>query len=154
MLNIFPKFELVPMTMYFMMLAKQRRPSIIPSFRTARSFSSRMIFAASFATSTPFMTEMPHVRCVQRRSIVDPVADVADHVPTCFEREDDPVLLLRRYAGEDRAILRLDGQRRIVHGVDLVPVTMRSVFRPTSWAIFCVTYWLSPVMMTTETPFC
>ena len=59
MLNMLPKFELVPMTMYFMMLAKLRRPSMTPSFRTARSFSSRMIFAASFATSTPFTTEMP-----------------------------------------------------------------------------------------------
>jgi len=27
---------------------------------------------------------------------------------------------------------------------------MRSVANPTSWATFCVTYWLSPVMMTTE----
>jgi len=58
-LNIFPKFELVPMTMYFMMLAKHRRPSTIPSFSTDRSFSRRMIFAASLATSTPFITEIP-----------------------------------------------------------------------------------------------
>ena len=59
MLNMLPKLELVLIMMYFMMLAKHRRPSITPSFNTARSFSSRMIFAASFATSTPFITEMP-----------------------------------------------------------------------------------------------
>ena len=52
MLNMLPKFELVPMMMYFMMLANERLPSITPSFKTARSFSSRMIFAASLATSS------------------------------------------------------------------------------------------------------
>src|ERR1035441_422755 len=31
MLNMLPKFELVPMMMYFMMLAKERRPSFTPS---------------------------------------------------------------------------------------------------------------------------
>lgn len=31
---------------------------------------------------------------------------------------------------------------------------MRSDTSPTSRTTFCVTYWLSPVMMTTETPFC
>ena len=31
---------------------------------------------------------------------------------------------------------------------------MRSASNPTSLAIFCVTYWLSPVMTTTEMPFC
>ena len=60
------------------------------------------------------------IRGVQRRSIVDAVADVPDDVPACFQSEDDPVLLFRRHAGEDGAVLRLVGQSGIVHRVDLV----------------------------------
>src|SRR5262249_34155382 len=40
MLSMLPKFELVPMRTYFMMLPKLRRPSATPSWRTARLFSS------------------------------------------------------------------------------------------------------------------
>lgn len=32
MLNLLPKLELVPIMMYFVMLAKERRPSFTPSF--------------------------------------------------------------------------------------------------------------------------
>ncbi len=36
MLSMLPKFELVPMSTYFMMLPKLRRPSMTPSCRTLR----------------------------------------------------------------------------------------------------------------------
>jgi hypothetical protein len=100
MLNMLPKFELVPITMYLMMLAKQRRPSITP-FRTARSFSSRMIFAASFATSTPFMTEIPTSAVCSEGVSLMPSPTLPNDVPARLQSEDDPVLLLRRHAGND-----------------------------------------------------
>src|ERR1017187_6497036 len=102
MLNILPKFELVLMMMYFMMLAKQRRPSSTPSLRTARSFSSRMIFAASFATSTPFITEMPtSAVCSDGASLMP-----SPMYPTTCPREDG-------------AVLRLVSQGGVVHGIHL-----------------------------------
>ena len=61
---------------------------------------------------------MPTSAVCSDGSVVDPVAHVADHVPACFERKDDPVLLFRRHAGKDGAVLRLVGQSGVVHGVD------------------------------------
>ena len=57
--NMFPKFELVPIMIYFIILPKVRRPSRTPRSTTFRSRSSRIISAASFATSTALSTEMP-----------------------------------------------------------------------------------------------
>src|SRR6266536_3268523 len=58
-LNMFPKFDEVPIRTYLIVLAKMRRPSTTPSARTARSFSSRTTSAASLATSVAVSTEMP-----------------------------------------------------------------------------------------------
>ena len=57
--NMFPKFAEVAMKMYFSVFANVTRPSRTPSTRTPRSFSSRTICAASFATSTALSTEIP-----------------------------------------------------------------------------------------------
>ena len=59
MLSMLPKFELVPIMMYFMMLPKVRRPSSTPSCSTARSWSSMMMSATSLATSTAESTVSP-----------------------------------------------------------------------------------------------
>ena len=56
---MFPKFELVPIMMYLRMLAKVRRPSRTPSASTPRSLRSRIMPAASLATSTAVSTENP-----------------------------------------------------------------------------------------------
>lgn len=58
-LSTLPKFELAVILMYLMTLPKVRRPSITPCSSTSRLFSSRMMSAASFATSTAVSTEMP-----------------------------------------------------------------------------------------------
>ena len=47
------------MSTYLMVLAKMRRPSATPSASTSRSRSSRMMSAASLATSVAESTEMP-----------------------------------------------------------------------------------------------
>lgn len=58
-LNMFPKFELAVILMYFTMLPNVLRPSITPSRSTIRSFSSRMMSALSLAISTAESTEIP-----------------------------------------------------------------------------------------------
>ena len=60
------------------------------------------------------------VRGVQRRRVVDAVAHVADDVAAPLQREDDPVLLRRRDAREDRRLLRQMAERRVVDPRDVV----------------------------------
>ena len=59
MLSTFPKFELVPISKYFITLPKALRPSMMPSCRTRRPGSTRITSAESRATSTALETEMP-----------------------------------------------------------------------------------------------
>ena len=54
-----PKFALVVIAMYFIVLAKVARPSSTPRSTTPRSRWSRIMSAASRATSTAPSTEMP-----------------------------------------------------------------------------------------------
>src|ERR1039457_4027721 len=121
MLNMLPKFELVPMMMYFMMLAKERRPSFTPSFNTARSFSSRMTLAASLATSTPFMTEMPTSAVCNDGASLMP----SPMYPTTCPRALRARITRFFCSGDMRAkiapFLGLVGQSGIVHRIDLVP---------------------------------
>ncbi len=59
MLNILPKLELVPISTYFKTFADARRPSRMPLCRTERLDFSRMMSAASRATSVADDTEIP-----------------------------------------------------------------------------------------------
>ena len=59
MLNMFPKFALVAIKIYFMVFVNVLRPSTIPWYNTSRSWFNKTISAASFATSTAESTEMP-----------------------------------------------------------------------------------------------
>ncbi len=61
MLSILPKFELLPISPYSVMLPKLLGPSMTPRSIAARPFSdsNRMMSAAALATSTPLDTEMP-----------------------------------------------------------------------------------------------
>ena len=57
---------------------------------------------------------------MQRRRVVDAVANVADDVPARLQPEDHPVLLFRRHTGKDGTVLRLVSQGGIIHRVQLV----------------------------------
>lgn len=50
-LNMFPKFELIPMRTYFIVFPKVFLPSRAPALSTVRSFCSSIMSADSFATS-------------------------------------------------------------------------------------------------------
>jgi hypothetical protein len=59
MLTMFPKFALVVIEMYLIVLAKIRHPSSTPVRRTSRSRFNKMMSALSRATSTASETEIP-----------------------------------------------------------------------------------------------
>ena len=62
MLNMLPKFELVPISRYFITLPDARRPSRMPRCSTRRPVWPRMMSAASRATSAAVSP-----RCRRRR---------------------------------------------------------------------------------------
>ena len=70
--------------------------------------------AASCATSTAVITEMPTSAACSDGRVVDAVAHEADDVPAALQREDDAVLLRRRDAREDGRLLGHVPERRVV----------------------------------------
>gem|GEM_PF-3338744 len=58
-LNIFPKLELNHIIMYFIVFPNVFLPSITPSRSSLSHFLTRMMSAASLATSTALLTEIP-----------------------------------------------------------------------------------------------
>ena len=87
MLNMLPKFELVPMMMYFMMLAKLRRPSITPSFKHAEVLLQQDDVGGVLGHVHAVHHRDADIGGVQRGRVVDPVAHEPDHLPARFERE-------------------------------------------------------------------
>ena len=108
--------------------------------------------AASRATSTALGDRDADVGGVQRRRVVDAVAQVADHVAAALEGKEDPVLLRRRDAREDRRLLGDRSERRIGHPVHLVPNEHLARSSPTCVQTCAVTRSLSPVITLTSTP--
>ena len=150
MLNMLPKFELVPMSRYFITLPKARRPSRMPAVQHARPRSSRMMSAASRATSTARRHRDADVGRVQRRRVVDAVAEEADDVAAALEREDDAVLLRRRDAREDATPAPRRARARRRHPLDLVAEDdLRSRRAPTCSQTWRATSSLSPVRILT-----
>ena len=109
--------------------------------------------AASRATSTAPGDRDADVGRVQRRRVVDAVAEEADHVAAPLERQDDAVLLRRRDAREDVGLLGDVPERAVAHAVDLV-ARDRAVPRPgpTCAQTWRATSSLSPVRILTRTP--
>ena len=113
MLNMLPKLELVPIMMYLRMLANVRRPSSTPSCSTLQVVLEQDHVRRLLGHVHGCIDRQADIRRVQRRRIVDAVAEVADHVAARLQREDDPVLLRRVDAAEQ--IHRIDaGLQRMV----------------------------------------
>ena len=94
MLSMFPKFELVPISRYFMTFPKDFRPSTMPAWSTPRLRSRSTMSAASRATSTAVATEIPTSAVWSDGASLIPSPEEADHVPTAPQRLEDAVLLL------------------------------------------------------------
>jgi hypothetical protein len=62
-----------------------------------------------------------HIRCVQRRHIIDSVADVPDNVPGFLEREDQALLLARFDLSENIDFARLPHERGVAHRLNVAP---------------------------------
>ena len=81
MLNMFPKFELVPISRYFITFAEARRPSMIPFVQYVQprlqqndvGRVARHVHRRGYRNS--------HVCGVQRRRVVDSVSHISHHVP-------------------------------------------------------------------------
>src|SRR5271165_5259508 len=118
MLNMLPKFELVPISKYFMTLPKALRPSMMPSCRTRRPGSTRITSAASRATSAAGYGDTDIGR-IQRWRVVDAVTHEPHRMAVVFEGEENAVFLYRRNAREDVRLLDVVRQRRIRHPVQI-----------------------------------
>src|SRR6266508_3701471 len=120
MLNMLPKFELVPMTRYFMTLPKARRPSRMPACRTPSPGSRRMISAASLATSTPDATEMPTSAAWSDGASLMP----SPRNPTTCPRRFNETRMRFFWAGETRAKTSVSSaawaSRQIAHPIHVV----------------------------------
>ena len=76
-----PKFELVPMQIYFRVLAKVRRPSRRLAASTPRSCAEQDDVGRLAGHVGRAVDRDPDVGRVQAGRVVDPVAEKADHVP-------------------------------------------------------------------------
>ena len=82
MLNMLPKFELVPIMMYLRMLAKVRRPSSTPSCNTRKITPQQDDVGSLLGDVNGGIDRKAHVGRMQRGCIVDAVAEVTDDVLT------------------------------------------------------------------------
>ena len=94
MLSMFPRFALVVVRTYFIVLAKVFRPSSIPRRITSRFRSSNTKSAASRATSTACVDRQARVGRMHGRRIVDAVAKKPNDMAHLFQCEDDAFLLI------------------------------------------------------------
>ena len=106
MLNMLPKFELVPISRYFITLAEARRPSMMPLMQNSQAGLQQDDVGGLARDVHRRRDGDAHIGGVQRRRVVDAVAHVADHVAAVLQREDDAVLLHRRDARENGGLLR------------------------------------------------
>ncbi len=56
---------------------------------------------------------------MKRRRVIDPVAEIPDHMTAPLQRQDDPVFLGRRHAAEEVHLLRPRCECRVIHLLDL-----------------------------------
>ena len=105
MLNMLPKFELVPISRYFITLPNARRPSRIAGVQDAQAGLEQDDVGRVLRDVDGRRDRDADVRRVERRRVVDAVAQEADDVAAALERQDDPVLLRGRDAGEDGRLL-------------------------------------------------
>ena len=78
--SMLPKFELVPMRTYLRMLAKVRRPSATPSASTPRSWSEQDHVGRGAGDVGGAFDRKTDIGGVDRRRVVDAVAEEADRM--------------------------------------------------------------------------
>ena len=127
-----PKFDDVAISTYLIVFAKMRRPSTTPSASTPRSLSSKMMSAASLATSVPLSTEIPtSAWCSATASLTPSPRNATSAPPARCTRT------MRAFvSGPTRAntVVCVDGggERVVVHRVDRGARQRARTSRPSS----------------------
>ena len=94
-----PKLLLAPMRTYLRMLAKTFRPSTTPASRTSKDFSSRIMSADAFATSTAVSTLIPTSAACKAGASLMP----SPMKPTVCLRDCRALMMRCLWTGETRA---------------------------------------------------
>ena len=114
MLIMLPKFALVVIEMYLSVLAKVRRPSSTPLRSTSRSRLQQDDVGALAGDIDGLFDRDADIGRMQRRRIVDAVAQIADRVARALQGANDPLLLLRIDLDEEIGARREVPQRLIL----------------------------------------
>ena len=100
-LNMFPKFELAPILMYFVMLPNTLRPSSTPSSEHRQALLEQDDVGGFLGDVDGAVDGNADIRRLERRAIIDAVTQEADDVPFAMQGIDDRGFLRRRDLGED-----------------------------------------------------
>ena len=153
MLNMFPKLELVLMSKYFMMLPHGAAPLEDAGVQHAEPALEQHDVGGVARHVHRGRDGDADVGGVQRRRIVDAVAEIADDVPAPLEREQDAQLLARRHAREHAASARRAGPSAAsLTASSCCPSTRVASRRPVRSHTWRVTAASSPVRILTTTP--
>ena len=116
---MFPKFDEVPIRTYLIVLAKMRRPSTIPVGEDLEVLVEQHDVGGVLGHVGRGLHRDPDVRVVQGDSVVDAVAEEPDRRAQRALGLDDPRLLLRGDAREDRRLRQRGGELRVVELLEL-----------------------------------
>ena len=119
MLTMFPKFELVPMSRYFITFPNARRPARMPWWSTSSPRFVEQDVGGLARDVNGSGDGDADVGGVERRSVVDAVPDEPHDVPAALEREEDARLLGGRGPGEHGRSLGDVRQCGVGHPLDL-----------------------------------
>ncbi|OPZ47703.1 MAG: hypothetical protein BWY92_01720 [Firmicutes bacterium ADurb.BinA052] len=151
-LNMFPKFELVPIMMYLSVLAKVFLPSTIPVSRTSRPSSRRITSAASRATSTALLTDTPTSAVLSDGASLIPSPIYPTTCPDFFRA----AITLSFWSGLSRAQTVACSARWASSSSSMestsCPMSTPFTLSPTRSHIRAVTSSLSPVSILISTP--
>ena len=98
---MFPKFELVPIMMYFITLPKVRRPSTHAVVQHRQVGLEQDDVGRLLGDVHGRIDGDADIGGMQRGRVVDAVAEEADHMAAPLQRQDDAVLLGGRDAAEE-----------------------------------------------------
>ena len=119
MLTMLPKLALVVMPMYFSVLAKVRRPSSHAAAQHLQVGAQQHHVGALAGHVHGLVDRNADIGRMQRRRVVDAVAQVADRVAGVLQRAHDALLLLRVDLDEQRGRAARGATAPRPHRVDL-----------------------------------
>jgi hypothetical protein len=114
--NMFPKLELIAIMMNFMMLPKARRGD--PALEDAEVVSQQDDVGGVFGNVDGTVDRDSDIARMQRRRVIDAIAEKAHDMAAVLQAEDDPVRLNRRHPTEEARLLEPGRQRLVRERLD------------------------------------